>query len=1131
MGTVLRLHKEADNNIVDWTGDVNKVYGSDVIDQIIDPSGARADKEITSIPSPFARIDLAKSAFDIVATENNLEGETIYHKMVSDCLDIGEIFFNYDKLSDKIDIIVWDKDIELEKLKKSNLQEHQILGQTLRMYLEQDAETYNFDRMKKIFLLNYKGPGSPALMNIIGATSPRTLFFSSANDLSYCSEYLKSSGKDRPFDSNYSPLYARDFKYQRYLYSLRCAYGEKKFAHDFPEFNNYLQASLRHLSDEQKDELYNLDKDSIKNYPVLSFDSNDVEVLDMKLHKGTALQQTDFVSDFKINSSLCTGKIPLVLPVREGNKYKDLTYITDTWQDNYSAPFVDSKSLGERILPHTADKYPYLTISDFLTPAIIGMPYELTDNFFDAKTSDPSQNKKPSENSKEENKHKNKSFLLPLKDTFFKYFTIENLMSKMPDGKKMLEFTPVGSNSVEVKLRIPVQKGKYVEYSRIYYDGESDRDEKKNEGKVLNFKFGLGIMPLIDFAGLRAKPYYRVAFFSKNKDSKLSFAGKELCNIKSHVTRRVAGEVCGIESYVIEEDFNRIFIDIEGVKNVAIPLFKKYGTATKFTFAVDFGTTNTHIEYSVDDSSASFPFNIKAADQQMQRMHMHMDYKRDKDIYYAFEDVFVPNTVGDNDDYSFPMRTVFAESKDIDYRKQTESLADGNIPFRYEKATIPAYNKIKTDLKWSNDESQRVELYLDNIFILMRNKVMLNGGGLENTKIIWFYPVSMTRARCNMFSDIWKKLYKKYFGDNLTDNLIMMSESVAPYYYYKQKQGAKSNVVTVDIGGGTTDVFVVEDNKPKILSSFRFAANSIFGDGYNFSASGNGFVKTFKGDITGVLSANERNDLLDTFYAIEREENSNDIIAFFFSLSGNETFKGTTIPVDFLDRLAKNDKLKYVFIIFYGAILYYVANMLKAKGLEMPQTLAFSGNGSKTLKVLSTDNATVAKFASMIFEKVFEKRYEGSVLDVIFENEPKLATCKGGIAMKDNLNFDQIEELQTSLLGVDGTTFATGIKYDNIKETELDKVAAEVTKCLDFLFEINDENRNFFINSLAADAGSIRTVKEICKEDLVEYTKQGLAKKIEELKSWGANEENEIEETLFFYPFVAMLSNLARKLS
>ena len=122
------------------------------------------------------------------------------------------------KLADRLELLVWDKKKELQKLNDSPVEAHQILGGTLNMYLEQDAEAYNFDRMDKIFLLRYKGKGMRGDMDIIGATSPRTLFFSSANDLKYCSEQLRPSGKDKPFDDEYTPLYKRDFKYQKYLY-------------------------------------------------------------------------------------------------------------------------------------------------------------------------------------------------------------------------------------------------------------------------------------------------------------------------------------------------------------------------------------------------------------------------------------------------------------------------------------------------------------------------------------------------------------------------------------------------------------------------------------------------------------------------------------------------------------------------------------------------------------------------------------------------------------------------------------------------------------------------------------------------------------------------------------------------
>lgn len=1110
MAKVLRLHKESNDNIVDWG--LSKRYGRDVINQIEDPAGLTAKKEITSIPSPFARIDLAKTAFKAISDSRKLVGDTIYHKIVSDSLDIGEIFFNFEKLSDKLEIIVWDRDRELDRLCTSPVAEHQILGQTLKMYLSQDAGTYNFDEMQRIYLLNYKGKNKPAQMNIIGATSPATLFISSSNDLSYASDELKSSGKDKPFDDVYTPLYQRDFEYQKYLWALVYSYGRTRFANKFPEFYAYIQENYRYLRDDQKDAIDALDENSINNYPQLSLDGNTVEVLGLNFHKSSGQKNEVISSDFTIQSTIYKGKKPLVLPVKQGNDYTQLRYIQDNWEKQYHAPYYDRSTISDRVLPHTSDKYPYLTIGDFLEPSIVSMPYELTDSFFDGNIKDKKQ-----------------TFLLPLTSRFFEFFTVEELMGTMSDGAPMIEMRPLAGGSVVVTLRIPIQRSRYIKYEREYLKNNTP-DEENNQGGVVERRFGLGVMPLIEFSG-SADPYYRVAFFSKSKQRSLSFDGDSTCKVKSHVIRRDSAVNCSIESYVLESTFNRIFVETDSVRNVVIPKFVKMSNATQFTFAVDFGTTNTHIEYSIDGSKTSHAFDIAKVEQQLQRMHK--DYGADRDIQYAFADAFVPETIANGDDYSFPMRTAFAEWVNIDYKRQTDSLADGNIPFRYEKAAIPQYNKVKTDIKWTNKEKERVRLYLDNLFFLMRNKVLMNGGNLAATKVVWFYPVSMTKARCDAFSTIWSDLYAKYFGGDVDSNLIKMSESVAPYHYYKSQRGLKSNAVTIDIGGGTTDVYVVEENAPKMLSSFRFAANSIFGDGYNFAAESNGFVSAFRDEILNILDSNEgMNDIKDAFKAIQNGENSNDIIAFFFSLSMNKAIRDRNVPIDFLSMLSSNDKYKYVFIVFYGAILYYVANMMKAKNIALPQTLAFSGNGSKTLKVLSPNNDTVAKFASLIFEKVYGVSYseKNMKLDIIFDEQPKLATCKGGIAHRNNLTFEDVEDIKVSLLGTNTTAFSDGYLYKQIQSTEIEAVASHVAQFIEFIFAINSENKNFFVTNLAADAGLVNKVKAICNSDLVEYTKQGLEKKYEELESWGASGDAEIEETLFFYPIVAMLSNLARQI-
>src|SRR5690554_462261 len=111
MAKVFRFHQGTDN-IEDWQN--SSIYGKTAIEGIKDPAGATATKEITSIPSPFARIDLVKTAFENIVNSGKLEGNTIFHKMVSDALDVGEIFFNIDKYHDKVSIIIWDLKNDLD---------------------------------------------------------------------------------------------------------------------------------------------------------------------------------------------------------------------------------------------------------------------------------------------------------------------------------------------------------------------------------------------------------------------------------------------------------------------------------------------------------------------------------------------------------------------------------------------------------------------------------------------------------------------------------------------------------------------------------------------------------------------------------------------------------------------------------------------------------------------------------------------------------------------------------------------------------------------------------------------------------------------------------------------------------
>lgn len=1121
MAKVFRIHKEGSGNIVDWAQ--SHSYGDNVIKQITDPFGAKATKEITSIPSPFSRIDLGVTSFKMV-NEEGLEGNTIYHKIVSDCFDIGEIFFNADNYKDvgdssknKIEIIVWDRKQEIERLKRSPLHEHKIVGETMDMYLSQDAKAYNFDLMERIYLLNYKGPDKKdPRINIIGATSPATLFFSSANDLTYVSDYLRFRNNDRPFDADYSPLFKRDIEYQTFLYAYRLSIGKQTFALLFPEVDKYMDTSYGYLSEEQKLVIDRLNEESIKNYEVLTDGgNNEVDILGYKL--GKRPEGSPVTSDFEILASHVSVEKPLVLPVEEGNKYVNLSYIQGNWQSTYKAPFHDDTDVSIRHLPYIGIKYPYFTIDDFLSRNMIFLPYK----FNNAEFYNGNVDFRKSEN----------TFLLPLTKTFFKYFTVADLMGSMKDGKNMFEIQPLQGGSVNVILRIPIKSGGYIEYSRMYVPGKAI-DLKENSGCITEKRFGMGVMPLVKFAD-GVLPSYRVAMFSKSARTSIEFAnGENALDVVHHVVRREAdSKACSIESYVIERNFDIMYVTVDGITSVVIPRLKKASGGAKFTFAIDFGTTNTHIEYSVDNSAPK-AFDMPSTESQLSRLSLDYADQMDIDINVAFDDAFIPATIGETSDYKFPMRTVYAEWTDVNYQSHTETLADGNIPFRYEKARKPLYNKVKTNLKWASasDANTRVKLYLENIFLMLRNKVMLSGGRISDTKIIWFYPASMTEARLNAFRQVWDKLYKRYFNEETDGHLLCLSESAAPYFYYKSRLGLTSNAVTIDIGGGTTDVLVIENDKPVAMTSFRYASNSIFGDGYNWNPESNGFVKKYSGQISDILNANTKylRDTMSAYQEIMQSDSSSDIAAFFFSLSSNAAVVNNRIPLDFMKMLSDDPRMKYVFIVFYGSIIYHIAKMMKNKHLPMPQVVAFSGNGSKTLNIISSSDNTLAEFVSRIFRKVYGVAPE---IRIIKEHEPKLATCKGGIYYNDSLSYEDIEKLRYSLLGIDDVATVEGKTYRDVNnDTTVEKVSENVSKFIDDLFGLSEAN-SLMVKSIGADPSLFNQIPQMCKYNLFEFTKQGLKAKLEELSDWGVDPTAPIEETMFFYPIVAMLNNLAREIA
>ena len=410
--------------------------------------------------------------------------------------------------------------------------------------------------------------------------------------------------------------------------------------------------------------------------------------------------------------------------------------------------------------------------------------------------------------------------------------------------------------------------------------------------------------------------------------------------------------------------------------------------------------------------------------------------------------------------------------------------------------------------------------------MILRTKVLMNNGSLAKTKIVWFYPISMVENRYNSFSDAWTTAYEKYFGGDKR-NVIPMTESVAPYEHYRNSEASVGNIVTIDIGGGTTDIVLANDGEVKHITSFHFAADSIFGDPFvanRSSASVNKLLVQYENAIKSVLEDNSLSDLEDIFEQHVKSKVSGNIASFFFSLKDNTEIQAKHLAenVDFNAMLLLDTKYKIVFVMFYSAIIYHLAKIMKAKKEEMPRHIAFSGNGSKVIRILTTSDSTLEKFTKKIFEKVYEQKYPDDGLTILQNvNNPKEVTCKGGLSNPTKQDYEDIASTKIVYKTVNNgdEAFISNETYADINESYLNKSVEEVKNFIQFVFDLNKDFS--FKNNFDSAESSLNVAQEECMRDLLTFIKNGL-----ENKKKDVSDNDKIEETLFFYPLSGMLNAL-----
>ena len=483
--------------------------------------------------------------------------------------------------------------------------------------------------------------------------------------------------------------------------------------------------------------------------------------------------------------------------------------------------------------------------------------------------------------------------------------------------------------------------------------------------------------------------------------------------------------------------------------------------------SVDFGTSNTHVAYldtSDGRSESVVPFSIP--DQERQFVFLNKRDASDPDYRHreSFGDVgaelqsfwkeTVPSVIGlsanreDRSSVKYPIKTATLES--AKFRNATgsrnlfETINIGyDIDNEFTRLDTQLFN-YQEDLKWqamkhrsdgNNSETQldeaRIRAFCKQTLWMLKNMVIIKNIGLEGNRFVYFYPGSMSVTDQRSFQQIWKEESEEVwtkFNFKLTVEPPIM-EAIAPYYSLIALPGVGQqiftrNSVNIDIGGGTTDIFVLDkgslgfqETGRAFESSILFAGNQLWGiedDARSLEErrrSKNGFVSYMMNLIQSGNYHFKDGELKRVYETNYKDKPADQLVSFFFKY--NEFNFGGNVKM--------NQNLRFVMFLHYSSIVYYLADFLKYirfrnDNFRMPEILTFTGKGSEYIKLLG-DEAEIARLTSEML-KAFG--IEIRQFSVYFPANPKELTANGGI-------YSMNPDCQITLKAVDEDDFDVSI--------------------------------------------------------------------------------------------------------
>lgn len=1065
MAYVFRIHKQngggAPSPATFQNGWDHSVYLADtLLDEI--EAGQNVGRMGTSIPSIFARPMLFETAFRTIIP-HTYDNPGLNQQLISDVFDMLEFLYQ-NAGSKRLSTQEWVAADQILKLKTSGNDALVRLGATLENHLQKIGNPASIT----MFFWEDTDTNGETVKALIGGTSMSTLVFTSPNWSRIAGEngwIFRRLDGTKFFGDELQSLNQRNPDFRDMIYNLRMTYDAEFQAQCGGNVGlaKYIWESIggKHVAPMSISNFLS-QYPAIKNIyagnlPICRKDVGPVK-------SGYRIRPTS--SRYANQISASGGAMSIQVPMALNDKgLPGVEYVGGaSWKPTYKIDEakVHTTQYFNRELPGDMGvNYPYLTAFDLLEDKIVQVLGNIdVKNFytlFDGES----------------------KYLLPLKRLFFDFFNIEDLdKTDNRSKKKLVEIETDKDGILTVTVNMPIEDAAYnsIPLTKKYESSSIITPSKSAE---------IGFFPFYKVTNNPQLDVYSVMLAGSTNDT------LDFYHLDTNRTNRIPAAAMSrteettflhnTKYYDVKGTIDFVEVTIEGkLKALVIPRMRKITTGvTDYQFAVDFGTSNTYIAYrtpggpihtlttgnqivgqdtNVTDTQAVFLYNTTSLPEMIDTIQRE----------------FMVPTIGMADSITdFPIKTAVCEVSQFENQLQMNLFGNINVGFKFknEISSSKASNAIYfTNLKWALEQDPggrlpgwRVLAYCKEILWILKNKALLNGGN-ENFKVMLMFPESMIDRSVFLdkvaSSGVWIEAEHELglpacnrFSDDVT-------ESEAPYY--KVVTGA-DNMLNIDIGGGTTDMFLVRhldkkgdklDNVSARYVSVKFATDDLWGDGAaarKNAVGQNGFcqylsekIKANGEDISGITQ------LVDK---------SSDVMAALFS--NDSRFKTSVL-------IRQNQNLKSILLIHYTAILFAAGRLLKQFDTGIPKILSFTGMGSKYLSLICTDPKRLTAFTAQVLKQITGCEIPFEFTVDMHHTDAKEVTAKGALSKADvKMNYHIPDAYKESYVDL-GCESYTNLTYGRLRS------GSEVNAIRDDARKVFDE----FVKLLESDAYSQKAAKE-----------------------------------------------------